>query len=151
MSQKRKRPEQNEAQGPDAKRPFRPGGKGLHKFKPKRHAQPDDEQKTASLSALKSRIRNLRRLLEHVESAEKHKMPAGVRIERERELEACQHELAEKTAAAQEAQRRNHLISKYHHVRFFGKSFWSSSLWFCACNPANELQSARKPQGYSRS
>ena len=124
MSQKRKRPEQGDgdqnSQAPDTKRPFRAPGKGPHKFKPRRHEQPEDERRTASASELKSRIRNLRRLLEHVDSAEKHKMPAGVRIERERELAACQHELAEKTASMQEAERRRNLISKYHHVRFFG-------------------------------
>jgi hypothetical protein len=79
-------------------------------------------------------------------------MPAGVRIERERELAACQHELAEKTAAAQEAERRRNLISKYHHVRFFGMSFWLPLLvLFALVTQTNSMQIARKPRGYSRS
>lgn len=122
MSQKRKRTDQTDddhhAKAPTRKKPFTPG-KGRAKFKPRR---PDngDETKGTSISELKSRIRNLRRLLEHVENDPKHKMPANVRIERERELATCQHELEEKTAAVREAERRRNLISKYHHVRFFG-------------------------------
>jgi type VI protein secretion system component VasF len=124
MSQKRKRTEQadgdHHAQAPTRKRPFIPG-KGHGKLKPKR---PDNgaESKGTSISELKSRIRNLRRLLEHVESEPKHRMPANVRIERVRELATCQHELAEKTAAVQEAERRRNMVSKYHHIRFFGGS-----------------------------
>jgi hypothetical protein len=49
-------------------------------------------------------------------------MPAQVREERERELEACEVELAEKQAAARESEFRNKIIGKYHHIRFFGKS-----------------------------
>jgi hypothetical protein len=122
MSQKRKA-EQLESephtQAPSKKKPFKPGkGHGKPKTRRPEHG---DEAKTASVSELKSRIRNLRRLLEHVESEAKHRMPANVRIERERELATCQHELAEKIAAAKEAERRRNLISKYHHVRFFGE------------------------------
>ncbi|KAF2649354.1 hypothetical protein K491DRAFT_577001, partial [Lophiostoma macrostomum CBS 122681] len=86
----------------------------------KKRPQPNaDEPKTTTISELKSRARNLRRLLEHVDNEPKHKMPANVRIDRERELQACEHELAEKTAAAREAEQRNRMIGKYHQVRFF--------------------------------
>jgi hypothetical protein len=73
------------------------------------------------MAEVKSRARDLRRLLEHVDNEPKHKMPANVRIDRERELEACEHELAEKTAAAREAELRNKMIGKYHQVRFFDR------------------------------
>jgi type VI protein secretion system component VasF len=125
MSQKRKRTEQVEgehhAQAPRKKKPYIPG-KGHPKFK-SRKPDPDAEPKGPSMSELKSRIRDLKRLLEHVDNVPKHKMPANVRIERERELATCQHELAERSAAAQEAERRRKMISKYHHIRFFGKWF----------------------------
>ncbi|KAF2114468.1 hypothetical protein BDV96DRAFT_494582 [Lophiotrema nucula] len=88
---------------------------------PKRFQPADEEPKTKSTNSLKSRIRDLRRLLEHVDNEPKHKMPANVRIERERELEACEHELAEKTAVTREAEQRKKLISKYHQVRFFDR------------------------------
>ncbi|KAF2744869.1 hypothetical protein M011DRAFT_528174 [Sporormia fimetaria CBS 119925] len=123
MSQKRKHGEamggDRHSSAPTKKRPFNPrkgAGKENGKFKRRR-----PEQDGPSVSDLKSRIRNLRRLLDHVESDPKNRMPANVRIERERELEACQHELEEKKVAAQEAERRNHMIGKYHHVRFFDR------------------------------
>ncbi|KAF2275472.1 uncharacterized protein EI97DRAFT_76282 [Westerdykella ornata] len=122
MSQKRKLADtadaDNHARGPSKKKPFRPG-KGHRKHK--RQDLDQGEGKGPSISELKSRIRDLRRLLDHVESDPKARMPANVRIERERELEACQHELEEKTAAAQDAERRRHMISKYHHIRFFDR------------------------------
>jgi hypothetical protein len=86
-------------------------------FKRRKDPSHHDEPKVESASSLKSRLRNLTRLLEHA----KDKMPANVRNERERELEACKHELAEKLAADREADFRNKLIGKYHHIRFFGK------------------------------
>jgi hypothetical protein len=52
-------------------------------------------------------------------------MSASNRIERERELEACEHELQEKLDSSREAEYRKKMIGKYHHIRFFGKS-WSA-------------------------
>ena len=46
-------------------------------------------------------------------------MPQGIRIERERELESCRHELEEKQTAQREAKFRSDIIGKYHMVRFF--------------------------------
>ncbi|KAJ4304767.1 hypothetical protein N0V90_000295 [Kalmusia sp. IMI 367209] len=43
----------------------------------------------------------------------------GIRIERERELESCKHELEEKRTAQREGEFRNKIIGKYHHIRFF--------------------------------
>lgn len=123
MSQKRKHSDVADgghgAPHSKRRRPFGPGGQ--HKGRPRRGktAAADDERKTDSTSALKSRIRNLTRLLGHVEKDEKNKMPVTVRNERERELEACRRELAEKQAADREAEFRNKIIGKYHHVRFF--------------------------------
>lgn len=124
MSQKRKRAEtaggDQEIQYPAKKRPSKPG-KAYQKSKGNRSHLSQPEPNVTTTRDLKSRIRNLRRLLEHVDNEPKHKMPANVRIERERELETCEHELAEKTATAQAAERRKKMISKYHHVRFFGE------------------------------
>lgn len=86
--------------------------------------RPKAEPKANSTNKLKSRIRDLKRLLEHVDNVPKHKMSATQRVERERELEACEHELAEKVAAGQEAAFRNKMISKYHQIRFFGSYLW---------------------------
>jgi flagellar biosynthesis/type III secretory pathway chaperone len=91
------------------------------------------------MSEVKSRARDLRRLLEHVDNEPKHKMPANVRIDRERELEACEHELAEKTAAAREAELRNKMIGKYHQVRFFGMRPYARHWSFRSIAAANRL------------
>ena len=108
-------------------RSFKPrggGGRGQNKPGLTRGKKPshDDETKADSTSSLKSRIRNLTRLLEHLDRDAKNKVPANVRNERERELEACKHELAEKLATDRETDFRNKIIGKYHHIRFFGRS-----------------------------
>lgn len=124
MSQKRKHEESSSSRN-DVTKPtkkhkpdFKPGnpynrskGKNVPKLEPKANAT----------GALKSRIRDLKRLLEHVDNEPKYRMPANVRIERERELETCEHELEEKLAAAREAEFRSKMIGKYHQVRFFGQ------------------------------
>jgi hypothetical protein len=126
MSHKRKATEtadeSHDTQKPYKKNRFHDKHRGQHpKFKGNaRGRRGDDEDKTSTIGALKKRARDLRRLLEHVDNEPKHKMPANVRVERERELEACEHELEEQTAAAREADRRRKMISKYHHIRFFG-------------------------------
>jgi len=88
-----------------------------NKSKGKRRAE---ERTYTTTSQLKSRIRDLRRLLEHVDNTPKYKMSAVLRIERERELAACEHQVAENIAAARETEIRQKMISKYHQVRFFG-------------------------------
>lgn len=69
------------------------------------------ESKKASINGLKSKIRDLTRMLNHAQD-----LPAGVRIEKERALAGYQQDL-EKTKAVQH---RQHMIKKYHMVRFFG-------------------------------
>ena len=125
MSQKRKHAETPEdassAPKPFKKhRSFKPG-EGYQK--PRNNKRPNlshDDDNGRSTNALKSRIRDLKRLLTHIDNVPKHKMSAGARQERERELEACEHELAEKQSSSREAAYRQKIIGKYHQVRFFG-------------------------------
>ena len=126
MSQKRKHvdtPEDASAAPKPFKkhRSFKPGQSHLQ---PKNHKRPNlshDDENGRSTNALKSRIRDLKRLLTHIENVPKHKMSAGARQERERELQACEHELSEKLGASREADYRKKMVGKYHQVRFFGK------------------------------
>lgn len=130
MSQKRKHDDAHEDSG-SAPKPF----KKYRAFKPgQSHEQPKhrkrpnishDNENGRTPNALKSRIRDLKRLLVHIDNVPKHRMSAGARQERERELEACEHELAEKIKANREAEYRDKMIGKYHQVRFFGRSFAS--------------------------
>jgi type VI protein secretion system component VasF len=127
MSQKRKHVENAEdissAPKPFKKhRAFKPG---QNNQQPKQHRRLNlshDDENGRSTNALKSRIRDLKRFMTHMDSVEKHKMSAGARQERERELEACEHELAEKLNSSREAEYRKKMIGKYHQVRFFGMS-----------------------------
>lgn len=70
------------------------------------------ESKRASINGIKSKIRDLTRMLNHAQN-----LPAGVRIEKERALVGYQQDL-EKTKAEQH---RQHMVKKYHMVRFFGQ------------------------------
>ncbi|KAF3038326.1 18S rRNA maturation protein [Didymella heteroderae] len=124
MSQKRKHEEVAEMDAADpatAKKPrsFPHASKTRHK-RPNA-AKDKDSEYGASANALKNRIRDLKRLLAHVDNVPKHKMSASSRIERERELEACEHELEEKTMRARESEYRKKMIGKYHQVRFFDR------------------------------
>lgn len=125
MSQKRKHTETSE-DGASAPKPFkkhRAFKPGQSNQQPKHHKRPNlshDDENGRSTNALKSRIRDLKRFLTHMDSVPKHKMSAGARQERERELEACEHELAEKLSSSREAEYRKKMIGKYHQVRFFG-------------------------------
>jgi hypothetical protein len=127
MSQKRKHTETS-GDASSAPKPFkkhRPFKPGQSHEKPTHHKRPNfshDDENGRSINALKSRIRDLKRFLVHMDSVEKHKMSAGARQERERELEACEHELAEKVSANREGEYRKKMIGKYHQVRFFGMS-----------------------------
>lgn len=124
MSQKRKH---GEATG-DAAEPRhfskKPRGNTQHNSKFQKRPHKSNSRSTndsqTSNQYLKNRIRDLRRLLDHADQDPSSRLPANVRIDRERELEACEHELAEKRAAAKEAEFRNKIIGKYHRVRFFG-------------------------------
>lgn len=126
MSQKRKHVEQSEDASSAPKtfkkhRAFKPGQNHQQPKNSKRPNLSHDDENGRSTNALKSRIRDLKRFLAHMDSVEKHKMSAGARQERERELEACEHELAEKVNATREAEYRKKMIGKYHQVRFFGE------------------------------
>ncbi|CAO2653214.1 Nn.00g026250.m01.CDS01 [Neocucurbitaria sp. VM-36] len=123
MSQKRKHAEFADIEPSNPKpfkkhRSFKPGDSNQ---KSRRPQVSNDISKTTSTNALKSRIRDLKRLLAHVENVEGHKMSAGMRVERERELEACEHELREKLESSREAEYRKKMIGKYHQVRFFDR------------------------------
>lgn len=65
------------------------------------------------INPLKSKIRDLTRVLEHGDH-----LPPGVRIEKERALAGYRQELEQ----AQEEKRKQAIIGKYHMVRFFGQS-----------------------------
>ncbi|KAL1600654.1 hypothetical protein SLS60_007042 [Paraconiothyrium brasiliense] len=106
-------------QFPKRPRPNRnPGSRPPHpRSGPSKSTEEEEVQK--SINALKSRIRNIRRLLAHTDNDPTNRMPQGIRIERERELESCKHELEEKETAKREAKFRNDIIGKYHMVRFF--------------------------------
>jgi hypothetical protein len=131
MSQKRKRTETTEgvASAPKSFKKHRASKPGQSneqsKQRPRFNISHDDEN-GRSTNALKGRIRDLKRLLAHIDNVPKHKMSAGARQERERELQACEHEVAEKIAASREAEYRKKMIGKYHQVRFFGR--WKRNL-----------------------
>lgn len=125
MSQKRKHVDTPE-DASSAPKPFkkhRAFKPGQSHTKPRFNKRPNlshDDDNARGINALKSRIRDLKRLLAHIDHVPKHKMSAGARQERERELEACEHELAEKQNSSREAEYRKKMIGKYHQVRFFG-------------------------------
>jgi hypothetical protein len=131
MSQKRKHDEAStspdlEASNSKKPRSFPGAAKTRHK---RPNAKDADSEYGATANALKNRIRDLKRLLAHVDNVPKHKMSASARIERERELEACEHELEEKTMKARETEYRKKMIGKYHQVRFFGRFCKHTRRW----------------------
>ncbi|KAK7706173.1 hypothetical protein SLS57_009712 [Botryosphaeria dothidea] len=75
------------------------------------HATKKYQPKKYSLNPLKARIRDLRRQL----SRTGDDMPANVRVDKERELQACEHELA----VAEGERVKQDMIPRYHKVRFF--------------------------------
>ena len=64
-----------------------------------------------STNALKSKVRDLTRLLDHSKD-----LPANVRVEKERALVGYRADLE----YAQDEKRRSDMIKRYHMVRFFG-------------------------------
>ncbi|KAL8924780.1 MAG: hypothetical protein Q9208_003870 [Pyrenodesmia sp. 3 TL-2023] len=82
-----------------------------HKRKGPAASHPNAVNSTSiSVNALKSKIRDVRRVLEHAQ-----KLPLDVRIEKERALAGYSQDL-EKAENEKETQR---MIKKYHMVRFF--------------------------------
>lgn len=71
-----------------------------------------DSVSRLSINRLKKKIRDTTRVLNHSD-----KLPAGVRIEKERALVGYQHDLEQ----AALKKRRQQMITKYHMVRFFGQ------------------------------
>lgn len=71
-----------------------------------------DAASRLSISRLKKKIRDTTRMLDHSD-----KLPADVRIEKERALVGYQHDLEQ----AASKKRRQEMIKKYHMVRFFGQ------------------------------
>ena len=76
------------------------------------NAGPKSFKKAHPVNELKSQIRSLKRLLERDD-----KLPATVRIEKERALQTAQHELEE----TQRAKQKSDMIGRYHKARFFDK------------------------------
>ena len=84
------------------------------------HGKPDGGQVSAksdahrmaprSVNPIKSKIRDLRRLLDHNDD-----LPADVRLEKERALAGYKHDLE----AALHEKEKQKMISRYHMVRFF--------------------------------
>ena len=66
---------------------------------------------TKAISVLKPKIRDLSRLLAHCD-----RLPADVRLEKERALASYEADLQE----AMEEKKKSEMISRYHMVRFFG-------------------------------
>lgn len=69
-------------------------------------------KKAHPVNQLKSQIRSIKRLLERDE-----RLPATVRVEKERELQTAQRALQ----ASQHAKEKSDMIGRYHKVRFFDK------------------------------
>lgn len=80
---------------------------GVTKKSPRRNMEPSGHK---SINPLKSKIRDLERLLTRSEH-----LPVGVRIEKERALAGYKQDLEQAIRGKQ----RQHMISKYHKVRFF--------------------------------
>lgn len=70
------------------------------------------EPSNHAINPLKSRIRDLKRLLAHKEN-----LPMDVRLNHERELVDCDRDLE----AAEREKRKGEMIGKYHMVRFFDR------------------------------
>ena len=82
-------------------------------FKEQLHPSSIYRQHASSVNAIKKRIRDVTRRLEHSED-----LPANIRMEDERALVAYHQELV----AAEAEKARQKMISRYHMVRFFGTS-----------------------------
>ena len=103
----------------------RPSADRISKRPPKRwnNQKPStsDPNRTTSVNRLKSKIRDIDRLLRRSE-----KLPADVQVAQERALAGYRQDLER----IESAKRRNKMISKYHMVRFFGRFSFFVSLFF---------------------
>ena len=72
-------------------------------------------KKAHPVNELKSQIRSLTRLLEH--EHENDRLPATVRVDKERALQSAKYELG----VAERAKRRSEVIGRWHKVRFFDR------------------------------
>ena len=84
-----------------------------------------------SANTLKSKIRDLSRLLDHSKD-----LPADVRIEKERALTGYRADLK----GAQNEKRKADMIKRYHMVRFFG----TYSIWTCGILITNKRLERQK-------
>ncbi|KAK5136397.1 hypothetical protein LTR08_003523 [Meristemomyces frigidus] len=84
-------------------------------------------KKAHTVNDLKSRVRDLTRLLEHHAD-----LPATVRVEKERALQSARHELETEV----QAKKRSDMIGRWHKVRFFDRQ-----------KGAKRLKRARKELG----
>lgn len=115
MAPKRKHQDSDPQETVHASRQFQVYGSTPKPPKKARRTEPAVYKKqahTSSVNAIKKRIRDVTRRLERAED-----LPADVRVEDERALEAYHQELA----AAEAEKLRQKMIKKYHMVRFFGK------------------------------
>ena len=97
----------------DSSMPHESASRHHPKHPSKRQKSNDAVTQATSVNQLKSKIRDLTRVLEHSEN-----LPPGVRIEKERALAGYKQDV-EKIHIDK---RKNELIKKYHMVRFFGGS-----------------------------
>lgn len=70
------------------------------------------QSSSVSVNALKSKIRDVNRVLEHAQ-----RLPLEVRIEKERALAGYRQDLEK----AQHEKEKQRMIKRYHMVRFFGQ------------------------------
>lgn len=90
--------------------------KDSHSQQIKRRKKPNaafHDSRIPSVAPLKSKIHDLKRALQHNE-----RMPADVRIEKERALAGYKQDLE----SAEKEKQKQVMIGRYHMVRFFGKS-----------------------------
>ncbi|KAL9618043.1 MAG: hypothetical protein Q9160_007232 [Pyrenula sp. 1 TL-2023] len=88
--------------------------------KGKRKKKPPKSEASAKHSSLRAKIRSLEKLLSHAQDT----MPADVRQDKERELEALNIDLR----MQEEKTERAHIIGRYHFVRFLERKRAQSKL-----------------------
>ena len=92
--------------------PFNYQKPGVRSKRPNPFDPTPPSQKSLSSYALKEKIRDLTRLLDHSTT-----LPADVRVEKERALAGYRADFEKSKVPLR---KRNDLISRYHMVRFFG-------------------------------
>ncbi|KAK0312768.1 hypothetical protein LTR01_002430 [Friedmanniomyces endolithicus] len=112
MATKRPHPESAIHPSRLAQVPPEPSRKRRKQTEKPAHISGPSFKKAHPVHDLKAQIRSLRRLLEH---NNKSKLPATVRVEKERALQSAQRELVE----AERARKRSDIIGRWHKLRFF--------------------------------